>query len=311
MKNQRTKGYPLQGAGKPGDLAVGGQAVPGGVAILAAGRHVTAVRAPSGEIRIRVDAAPPRPQGIVALPVVRGAVALGRALRLGIRSIQWAIPIWAPEQAAPGRRGMVGSTAVALVLALGLFVVGPAAIADVLTEPGAGRAVAEAGARIAAFLGYVLAVSRLASVREVFRYHGAEHRAVAAHEAGLPLLVEHARHLPIRHPRCGTNFMLLVILLGSALFAVVPDGDLITRMVARVLLLPLVVGVTYELQRYAASRPAGSPARLLLMPGLALQRLTTGEPDDDQLEVALLAVATATGVSPLTVAELERAPTPV
>ena len=149
---------------------------------------------------------------------------------------------------------------------------------------------AEGGLRLAIFLGYLLAISRMDGIYRVFQYHGAEHKTIHAYEAGGPLTVERVQACSRFHPRCGTSFLLIVMLVSIFVFAFLGWPDLLTRVVSRVALLPVVAGISYEFIRLAA-RSKNSVVRLLTLPGLWLQRLTTNPPEDEMVEVAIASLA--------------------
>jgi uncharacterized protein YqhQ len=153
--------------------------------------------------------------------------------------------------------------------------------------------------RVTLFLGYVSGISYMKDIRRVFEYHGAEHKAIAAFEAGGPLTVENARQYSRIHPRCGTSFLLAVIALSILLFSLIPAAwPLWAKGMARVVLLPLIAGLGYEFIKYSAKQCGNPLIKVLMMPGLWLQRLTTREPSDDQIEVAIRALDEAIAMEP-------------
>jgi len=152
--------------------------------------------------------------------------------------------------------------------------------------------------RMAFFLTMIFSFSLVKDIRRVFEYHGAEHKTVFTWEAGLPLTVEHARRQPRQHPRCGTSFLMVVMLVSIVLFSVIKFDSLLSNMLVRIALIPLVAGLSYEIIRLSARREGGIIFKLITMPGLWLQNITTKEPDDQQLEVAILALKESLKLEP-------------
>lgn len=255
-------------------------------------RWAVAVRASDGSIRTLAGDVPRWAMSAERLPVVRGVIALAASLSLGVRAL-----VWSAEQ-MPDRSGrpvpVWRTLTTGLVLAVGLFFVLPAAAVHALADGGRWALVVEAVARLGVFLGYLLAVGLLPDVRRVFQYHGAEHMAVAAHEAG-DASVEEALTRSTRHDRCGTTFLLLVVVLTAVAGLVIGDLPYGWLLLSRVVTLPFVAGVAYELIRLAgkASGRGRWLASLVLAPGRALQALTTRAPDRGQVEVAVVALASA------------------
>ncbi|MCX7750613.1 MAG: DUF1385 domain-containing protein [Candidatus Bipolaricaulota bacterium] len=271
-------------------MPIGGQAVLEGVMLQDGDRVVLAVRTPSGDIA--VEDLPPRlsvPRW-ERVPFVRGALRLAQMLSLGWAALQRSAELAYPEEASGSRWEGIAVVGLAVLFVVGGFMLLPAYLAGFL---GIGNRVlfslAEGGIRVVLFLAYLGAISLLPDVRRVFQYHGAEHKVVHAHEDGEASL-ERARGRSPVHPRCGTSFLLLFVLVAILVFSLVPTPNLEVRLLVRILLLPVVAGITYELLRLAGRRPRAWWLRPLILPGLLLQRLTTREPTDDQLEVALVAL---------------------
>lgn len=277
----------------PYRAAIGGQAVLEGVMIRSPHWVSTAVRTPGGAIAEEVLH---RPSLLVRapwtrLPVVRGAVVLWEALVVGTRAL-----VYSASRAVEGELGRplsvreVGlSLGVGLSLALGLFFVLPTVVVR-WVDRGMGAvsfSLVEGLVRTAVLVGYVGAVGLLPEVRRVFMYHGAEHKVVNAWERGSPLVVEEVQKHSRYHPRCGTSFLLVVVLVAVVVFSLLGKPPLWWRVLSRVVLVPLIAGIAYEVIR------AGWRSRWLrplLVPGMWLQRLTTREPDPEQVEVAIRAL---------------------
>ncbi len=276
-------------------LMVGGQAVLEGVMMRNAGKVATAVRVADGHIETEVrdvnsvaDRFP-----ILKKPFLRGVVALGESLMLGLRSLSYSAKMAGEEDEQLSDGELAGTMAIAFALAAVLFVAIPTwatRFFHTIFDSPVALNLAEGGLRLAIFLGYLLAISRMEGIYRVFQYHGAEHKTIHAYEAGGPLTVERVQACSRFHPRCGTSFLLIVMLVSIFVFAFLGWPDLLTRVVSRVALLPVVAGISYEFIRLAA-RSKNSAVRLLTLPGLWLQRLTTNPPEDGMVEVAIASLA--------------------
>jgi len=270
----------------------------------------TAVRLPGGAITAftdRFDSLLLRHR-ILRAPVLRGMIILYEALLLGIRALFRSAnaALGDEEQMTPRQVGLAVITG--LGLAVGLFFVLPAVVVRLLDPylPSVYTLnLAEGGMRVAVLIAYVASIGRLPDIQRVFAYHGAEHKAVHAHEAGAPLEVAHVRPHSRFHPRCGTSFLLIVMIVAVVVFSFLGRPPLLPRIVSRVILIPLVAGLSYEIIRAGARWRWMWP---LVLPGLWLQRLTTREPGDGEIEVAVRAlrevlereraIATASGPVP-------------
>ncbi|HBT47599.1 MAG TPA: DUF1385 domain-containing protein [Peptococcaceae bacterium] len=261
-------------------------------------RLAVAVRRPAGDILVESQAftswAAHHP--VLRWPFFRGIVALIESLVLGIRylslSANWALEEEGEELTT---RDLVLTVGLALVVAVALFVLLPAALAVLSRKmlPFYGQNLLEGGLRLALFLAYVWAISRVREIQRVFQYHGAEHKVINALEAGEDLKVEKVRPYSTLHPRCGTSFLLLVLVLTVVFFSFLGEGGLLWRLASRLVLLPVVAGVAYEIMKFSSRHIDSLLVRVAVAPGLWLQRLTTREPDDDMLEVALKALMAA------------------
>ena len=276
-------------------LMVGGQAVLEGVMMRGAGKVATAVRVSDGHIETDVrdvnsvaDRFP-----ILKKPFLRGVVALGESLVLGLRSLSYSAKMAGEEDEQLSDGELAGTMAIAFTLAAILFVAIPTwatRFFHTIFDSPVALNLAEGGLRLFIFLAYLLAISRMEGIYRVFQYHGAEHKTIHAYESGGPLTVERVQACSRFHPRCGTSFLLIVMLVSIFVFAFLGWPDLLTRVVSRVALLPVVAGISYEFIRLAA-RSKNSVVRLLTLPGLWLQRLTTNPPEDEMVEVAIASLA--------------------
>jgi uncharacterized protein YqhQ len=285
-------------------INVGGQAVIEGVMMRAPRSLAIAVRRANGEIVVKRELVVPLTERypFVKLPIIRGAVALFQSLVIGIQALNFSANEAMVEEPPDGEKSaqelsawaMAGTMAVAFAFGIGLFFVLPLYATRLLTQFALISDtnfifnLVDGVIRVIVFLLYIWSISRMKDIRRVFQYHGAEHKSIFAHEAGETLTVENVRPYSRLHPRCGTSFLLIVMLVSIAVFSLIPKlWPFYLKAGSRVVLLPLIAGISYEFLKWGAKHEANPLVRLLIAPGLALQRLTTGEPDDAQLEVAI------------------------
>ena len=287
--------------------SVGGQALMEGIMMRGPEKICVAVRRPDGTLDMTCeDVKHHRWQKI---PLVRGAAAMIENLVLGYRYLMHSAEVsmpeeaeeepgrlekWLGEHAGPGVQNFFMALAAVCggLLAIVLFMVLPTAIVGLIDRflpLGWGKVVLEGVLKIALFVGYLFLCTRMKEIHRVFEYHGAEHKTIACYEAGEELTVENVRHHRRFHPRCGTSFMILVLIVSILLFSVLPWSSTGLRVLLKLLLLPVVMGVSYELIKLAG-RYDNLFTRIISAPGLWLQRLTTFEPDDSMIEVAIAAV---------------------
>ena len=272
-------------------LSVGGQAVIEGVMMRGPKDVATAVRDPNGRIQVEthpVSSIADR-YPILKKPMLRGTVSLVESLVLGLRSLSYSAKMAGDEDDQLTDKEMAGTIIFALVLASILFIAIPTGAAKFfhfITDDPMFLNLMEGFLRLAIFLAYIGGISRMKDIRRVFQYHGAEHKTIHCYEAGLPLTVANVQRFSRLHPRCGTNFLLIVMLVSIFVYAFLGWPSLIERIVSRILLLPVVAGISYELIRFAG-RTTNPVALKLIKPGLWLQYLTTRPPQDDMVEVAI------------------------
>ena len=295
-------------------LTIGGQAVIEGVMMRSPHAFTVAVRRggrPAGSIALLSQEL--RPLGdrfpLLKRKVLRGTVVLFEALWLGIRALNFsaneALESENGKKEEIGPLAMAGTMVLALSFALGLFFALPLLLTHLLGakyEAFKGTVLfnlTDGAIRVSLFLGYVSGISLMKDIRRVFQYHGAEHKVIGAHEAGVPLTVENCRTYSCIHPRCGTSFLMVVIVLSILLFSMIPSAwPLWAKAAARIALLPLVAGLSYEFIKYSATKRGNPLIDALILPGMLLQRLTTREPSDDQVEVAIKAMDEALAREP-------------
>ncbi|GAB4281087.1 MAG: DUF1385 domain-containing protein [Coriobacteriia bacterium] len=276
---------------------IGGQAVIEGVMMRGKKNWAVACRLPDGSIYVEEHELPEVPEGSVwTKPLLRGMHGLWVTLKLAMKAFTISASLAGETEEEQLTKGEVALTVVLGVgLAVGLFIVLPAVITNLL-----GEAMRESTfwwnmvdglLRLAVFFLYIVLVSRIKDVARVFAYHGAEHKTIHAYEHGLPLRPDIIQRYETLHVRCGTSFLLMVMVIAILVFSLVPADTLVTRIAVRVLLLPLIAGLAYEVIRWAGRNPGSRFVRVLLWPGLQLQRMTTAEPEDDMVEVAVAAMA--------------------
>ena len=283
-------------------INIGGQAVIEGVMMRAPRSVAIAVRRPSGEIVVKRDMVVPLSERypVVKLPIVRGAVALFSSLITGIKALNFsANEALAEDEDKENKEelsswAMAGTMAVAFGFGILLFFMLPLYATKLLTQMAVISDnnivfnLVDGVIRVAVFLLYILSISRMKDIQRVFQYHGAEHKSIFAFEAGDELTVANVRGYSRLHPRCGTSFLLIVMLVSIVIFSLIPKlWPFYMKAGARVILLPLIAGVSYEFLKWSARNDHSPLVKLIIAPGLALQRLTTREPDDSQLEVAI------------------------
>ena len=276
-------------------LSVGGQAVIEGVMMRGPGKLAVAVRKPNGEITVDLkDAGSVSDRyPILKKPFLRGVVSLVESLSYGMKALSFSAQASGEEE--EGEESMsslelAGTIAVSVGLAVLLFVVLPTGAMKLLQNEGFSPMVlnlCEGLLRLGIFLLYIWGISRQKDIQRVFQYHGAEHKTIYTYEHGLPLRVENVRPFSTLHPRCGTNFLMIVMLISIFIFTFLGWPSLWERILSRILLMPVVAGISYEIIRFAGKHMDKPWVRAVILPGLALQKLTTRQPDDDQIEVAI------------------------
>lgn len=271
---------------------VGGQAVIEGVMMRGKTHVAVAVRQPDGEISVDV-----RPVNsisdrypILKKPFLRGVVSLVESLVMGMKALAYSAQVSGDEDEKLDSKEMAMTIAVSAGLAILLFIVIPTwsmRFLTGITQDHMALNLAEGVLRMAIFLAYIAAISSMNDIQRVFQYHGAEHKTIYTYEAGLPLKVENVRPFSTLHPRCGTNFLMIVMLISMFIFTFLGWPSLWERIASRIILMPVIAGVSYELIRYAGAHTDNPLVRIAITPGLLLQKLTTRQPDDSQIEVAI------------------------
>ncbi len=281
-------------------MTVGGQAVLEGVMMRSPSSWAVAVRKPDGGIAqvCRPISSPMARRRIFRLPVVRGVIALGESLAIGFRALAISAQYAAQEEGEDGevktelsRGQIIFAFAISIGFAVMLFKVGPALITSRIGLKSTGAFVIVEGLiRVSIFVIYLSLISFLPDLRRVFQYHAAEHKAINAYEAGEELTPERVQRFSLIHPRCGTAFLLWVMVIAIFVFAFFGRPAWYWLIATRILLLPVIAGIAYELIRFAGKHQENRALMALLAPGLWLQRLTTRQPTLDQIEVSIQAL---------------------
>ena len=273
------------------DLAVGGQAVIEGVMMRDANKTATAVRLPNGEIEVETHPVTSIRERypVLNLPLIRGSVIMVESLVIGMRALSFSAQAAGEEDEQMTKKEIAMTILFALVLASVLFIViptGAAHLAAAYTDDPVVFNLIEGGIRLAVFLLYIWGISFMGGIRRVFQYHGAEHKTIHCYEAGEALTVENVQKFPRLHPRCGTNFLLIVMVVAIVFHVFFGWPDLWLRILSRLAVLPVVAGVSYEIIRFAG-RSENRIVRIMITPGLWLQYLTTRPPEGEMVEVAI------------------------
>jgi uncharacterized protein YqhQ len=277
--------------------SVGGQAVLEGVMMRAPNKWAVAVRRPDGVIEAISHELPRLSSRSrwARVPFVRGVLVLGESLTLGFRALSWSAQKAGEEEGVQlKRREIVLSMVLALAFFIAIFMLVPLGVARGVEHLVGGNSVVfnviDGLVRVALFIGYIWLISLSKEIRRVFAYHGAEHKTIHAYEAGDPLAVDRIQRYSPRHPRCGTNFLLIVVLLALIIFVALGRPAWPWLVTSRIVGIPVIAGISYEILKVGADRRW---LRFLAVPGMWMQALTTRQPEDDQVEVAVASLLAA------------------
>lgn len=297
---------------------MGGQAVIEGVMMRGSKSLATAVRTPKGNIEINYKDNRPitKKHPILNIPFLRGFFVLIESMKIGMESLNYSASFLDDEDEEPtkfelwlekklGKRAndvIIGFTMIiSFIFSIGLFVALPTGIASIFKNMGASNLalnLIEAFIRISILIVYMYVISKMKDIYRLFQYHGAEHKTIFCYESMEELTVENVRKQPRLHPRCGTNFMFLIMFVSIVIFSCTGWGGIVERLLLRIILIPVVTGISYELIKWLG-KSDGKLARIIAYPGLKLQLLTTKEPDDSQIEVAIASLKAAEGIEDL------------
>ncbi len=293
MKNVQEK----TGKSKTLGWSYGGQALIEGVLMRGKYTAAIAVRHPEGQIVIKEESLSGLYRGSISkIPFLRGIPMLWDSLGLGMKALFYSAEVVGkaedPDFTMSGGTGIL-TGALSILLGLGLFMLLPSFVAGLIVPKGVLLFnIMEGLIRLTLLIGYIYAIGQAEDIERVFAYHGAEHKTINAHEAGDPLTVESVRAHSRQHPRCGTAFLLVVVFISVLVFAPLGRPSLVIRVLSRLLMIPVISGIAYEVLRFTAKHAANPIMGAIIKPNLALQRLTTREPDDDMIEVAITALKT-------------------
>jgi uncharacterized protein YqhQ len=301
----------------------GGQAVIEGVMMRGRKHMAVAVRNSKGEIVLHSEPLNPRIYSsfINKVPFLRGFTLLWDALVLGMRTLMFSAEVAMSENEEVEFSGPIawGTVAFSLIIAITIFFVSPllliSLIKQLINVPILVQHLIEGTVRLVLFLGYIWAIGHIADIKRVFGYHGAEHKAINAYEQGVELVPEQVAKCSIVHPRCGTAFLLIVMVISIFVFALVGDPPLWLKILSRIVLIPVIAGIAYEFLKFSAAHQQNPIMKILIAPGLALQGMTTREPDFSMLEVSIAALKKllaeehlATEINPVETSEALTAP---
>jgi uncharacterized protein YqhQ len=279
-------------------LRYGGQALVEGVMMRGRGAIAVALRAPDGRIVCETEplSGTFRATRWAKLPFVRGLVVLYETLVVGTRWLIRSANLAASEEGVElGSGGVALMLTITLAIGIGIFFFLPLFItrAALPNQEGILFHAAEGVVQVAIFLGYLLLISRLPDVRRTFQYHGAEHMSIHALENGDPLIVERVRRYPTAHPRCGTEFLVVVIIISIIAFSIVGKQPILVTVVSRIILVPIIAAVAYEVLQFGARHEDNRLVRAIITPGIWVQKITTKQPTDDMIEVAIVSLEEA------------------
>ena len=269
-------------------LNIGGQAVIEGVLIRSPNYFSIAVRKPDGKISVKREKIMSSRSMIARLFFIRGIVALYETLIIGFKAIMHSANESTGEEEKLGKKEVALTVFVSVIFAIILFIGIPFYLSTLVYKNNSLMFnIADGILRAAIFVIYIAAISLLPDVKTMFRYHGAEHMAIHAYEAGKKMEVKEVRKFETMHPRCGTSFLLFVLLLSIMVFSAVTSNNIAIKFISRIILLPAIAGLSYELLKFSAKHKNNIILRIVVLPGLMLQKITTKIPTDKQIEVAI------------------------
>ena len=289
-------------------ILVGGQAVIEGVMMRVPGFYATAVRNPKGEIEVKRNEFIPltEKKSFLNFPILRGGIHLFESIKIGTKTLQWSADIAMPEEEKSNKIIDTLMNIMAIIFAISIFFAIPYLITNYFSDKYNSEFIFNLFAgiiRITFFIIYLLLISRMKDVKNLFQYHGAEHKTVYTFEAGKTLDVKETYNFPTQHPRCGTSFMFIVMMVAIITYAIIDSvyvdliGNLniITRILLHLMFIPIVSGLGYEILKIIAKYNKNIFFKVLSIPGIWLQYITTKEPSDKQIEVAICALKSAFG----------------
>lgn len=271
---------------------VGGQAVIEGVMMRSKEKIATAVRK-EGKIVIQEQEfhSFTEKSRLLKLPIIRGMIFLIEMMILGIKTLTWSADQQTGKEEKLSKLELIGALAFAITMTLLMFVVGPYYITKLFTRgPGVAFNVIDGGLRLGAFIGYIVLIGLMKDIKRVFQYHGAEHKTVNCYEQKKTLTVANVKKCSVQHPRCGTSLIVFVIGVSILLFSLIKDPRWYVNISMRIVAIPLIAGISYEVLKFSAKYNTNTLLKIIITPGLWVQRLTTREPNNKQIEVAIAAL---------------------
>lgn len=284
---------------------IGGQAVIEGVMMRAPNKFVIAVRQPDGTIAVKRDDIKLDSNKILKKPIIRGLIGLYDALVLGIKALNFsaekAMPDEFEKNGKASKMETFFSMFLGIALGIALFLYLPLQLTELSKKlfPIVEHSflvfnLIDGVLRIIFFVLYLLIISQMKDIKRVFSYHGAEHKCIYAYESGKELTIENARSMSRFHPRCGTSFLLIVLIVSIFVFSLIPkDSHFLIKFGSRIIFMPLIAGISYEILKLSGKHADNVIVKILIAPGLWLQKITTREPDDSMLEVAMISIKEA------------------
>jgi len=269
-------------------MEVGGQAVIEGVMMRNKEKFAVAVRLKNGKIKVKKEKSSKYPK-FFQKPFIRGVIGLGYTLFDGIKALIWSSNQQLEVEEKLTKKEVIGTIGISLLFAILIFIVLPFFAANWIHSEGIWFDILDGAIRVVLFLGYLIAISFMKDVQTLFQYHGAEHKSIACYEAKEDLNIHNVKKYSRFHPRCGTSFLFIVLILSIVLFTLI-NGPLWMKFVGRIILLPVIAGISYELIKLEGKYRNNPVVKFFVAPGLWLQRITTKEPSEKQLEVAIKAL---------------------
>lgn len=268
--------------------ALGGQAVIEGVMMKSENKLAVAVRLPNSKIKVKVEKLK-KLNKFWRIPVIRGFVQLILILIIGIKALSWSADQQLAKEEKLSAFGMALTILFSLGMAVLFFIIAPFFLTKLIVEKGFLFNLVDGIIRIIIFIIYVVIIAQMKDIKTLFRYHGAEHKTVNCYEAKLPLTIKNIKKFPTLHPRCGTAFILIVLIISIFIFSLV-HGTWQLRLLSRIILIPVIAGISYEILKLSARFRNSIIMKIITAPGLAMQKLTTAEPTERMIEVAVKAL---------------------
>ena len=277
------------------ELTLGGQAVMEGVLMRTKTHYAVAVRNPKNKIIVRKEKISTVSGPLFKLPFLRGILTLYETMALGFKALLYSASVSAGEDEKLSKKEMAIAIAVAIVFAVGIFIAAPFFLASLATEGNLAFNLIDGVLRLAALLGYLFFISLFKDVRRIFQYHGAEHMTIHAYEQKKRLTPANVAKYRTMHPRCGTSFLLIVVILSIVVFSAITADNFAVKFLSRILLVPVIAGISYEVLKFTAKYSKNVLVRPFILPGIWLQYLTTKRPDKGQIEVAITSLKAVIG----------------